>query len=94
MISLPEPPRTPPRVTRSLSPTKETFSPKKNNLFGHGSMSPSKNQTSSEVREVYHLIEKATGFIGGNAYNSAMYGELTKGSMQSVCCNLYLHQLL
>ncbi len=50
------------------------------NPFG----SPSKNQSTDEVKEVYHLIEKATGFIGGNAYQSAMYGELTRGSMQTV----------
>ena len=82
MIALPEPPRTPPRSTKSVETNSP--SPLKKSPFGNANHSPSKNQTSSETREVYHLIEKATGFIGGNAYNSAMYGELTKGSMQSV----------
>lgn len=58
--------------------------PTKKGPFGLGS--PTKNKSSDEVKEVYELINKATGFIGGNAYNSAMYGELTRGSMQQVSC--------
>lgn len=37
-----------------------------------------------EVKQVYKVIHKATGVLGGNGYNGAIYGELTIGSMQKV----------
>lgn len=37
-----------------------------------------------EVQEVYSIIRKKTGTLGGNGYNGAIYGELTVGSMQKV----------
>ena len=47
-------------------------------------MALSPKRATDVVSTVYQLIEKASGSIGGNAYQSAMYGELTKGSMQKV----------
>lgn len=32
----------------------------------------------------YKIVHKATGSLGGNGYNGAIYGELTIGSMQKV----------
>jgi hypothetical protein len=34
--------------------------------------------------EVYKVIQKATGALGGNGSNGAIYGELTIGSMQKI----------
>jgi hypothetical protein len=36
------------------------------------------------VTEVYRLIKKSTGALGGNGYDGAIYGELTMHSMQRV----------
>jgi hypothetical protein len=36
------------------------------------------------VEQVYKLIHQATGALGGNGYDGAIYGELTKASMQKV----------
>jgi hypothetical protein len=36
------------------------------------------------TKTVYRLINKATGALGGNGYNGAIYGELTLGSMQTI----------
>lgn len=41
-------------------------------------------QVPSNVTAVYKTIHKATGTLGGNGYNGAIYGELTVGSMQKV----------
>jgi hypothetical protein len=38
----------------------------------------------NQVKQVYKVIHKATGVLGGNGYNGAIYGELTVGSMQKV----------
>jgi len=36
------------------------------------------------VEQVYKLIRQATGALGGNGYDGAIYGELTMASMQKV----------
>jgi hypothetical protein len=36
------------------------------------------------VTEVYKVIQKTTGTLGGNGSNGAIYGELTIGSMQKI----------
>jgi len=36
------------------------------------------------VKEVYQLVHKATGSIGGNADGGTIYGEISEGSMQKV----------
>jgi len=36
------------------------------------------------VDKVYKVIKRATGTIGGNGYDGAIYGELTMGSMQKI----------
>jgi hypothetical protein len=41
-------------------------------------------QVPSNASTVYKIINKATGCLGGNGYNGAIYGELTIGSMQKV----------
>lgn len=38
----------------------------------------------SRVSKVYKLINKATGSLGGNGYDGAIYGELTMHSMQKI----------
>jgi DNA-binding transcriptional MerR regulator len=39
---------------------------------------------SDEVKEVYKIVQRATGATGGNGYNGAIYGELTAGSFQKI----------
>lgn len=38
----------------------------------------------NKIEDLYSIIHKATGSLGGNAYASAMYGELTRGSMDAI----------
>lgn len=37
-----------------------------------------------KTERVYKIIQKATGALGGNGYNGAIYGELTMRSMQRI----------
>jgi len=43
-----------------------------------------KLEITPRVEQVYKLIHQATGALGGNGYDGAIYGELTKASMQKV----------
>lgn len=36
------------------------------------------------ITHMYTTFHKTTGMIGGNGYNGAMYGELTRGSMDKI----------
>lgn len=36
------------------------------------------------VRQVYKIVNKLTGSLGGNGYSGPIYGELTMGSMQKM----------
>jgi hypothetical protein len=38
----------------------------------------------NNVTDVYKIVQKVTGALGGNGYNGAIYGELTTRSMQRV----------
>jgi hypothetical protein len=71
-------------VTPERTPTKaEAGSPvpvKKNPFGGSAPKSPGH----PGVKEVYQLVHKATGSIGGNADGGTIYGEISEGSMQKV----------
>jgi len=41
-------------------------------------------ETQPNVKEVYTIVRKLTGSIGGNGSSGAIYGELTMGSMQKI----------
>eukprot|EP01038_Epipyxis_sp_PR26KG_P004321 gene4321-6122_t len=57
----------------TVTPLKQIFGAKSSNI-----------KICQPVREVYKLVQKATGSLGGNGYNGAIYGELTVGSMQRI----------
>jgi hypothetical protein len=47
-------------------------------------------EVKASVKQVYQIVKKRTGAIGGNASAGPIYGELTIGSMQKVI-NLVSH---
>ncbi|CAM9393372.1 unnamed protein product [Ectocarpus fasciculatus] len=67
--------------TLSMTPTK-----KKRGAFGRTDGTPMKARVDvpEEVSRVYAIVAKATGNIGGNGSDGAIYGELTVGGMQKV----------
>ncbi|CBJ31200.1 conserved unknown protein [Ectocarpus siliculosus] len=67
--------------TLSMTPTK-----KKRGAFGRKDGTPMKARVDvpEEVSRVYAIVAKATGNIGGNGSDGAIYGELTVGGMQKV----------
>lgn len=64
-----------------------TSSPARKLAFGRtaDSLNPAQSLTVPDsAKLVYKILNKATGSLGGNGYNGAIYGELTIGSMQKV----------
>lgn len=80
-----QPVSAPAPVTPERSPkVKSAGSPvpgKKLNPFMSGAP---KSPAHPGVKEVYQLVNKATGSIGGNADGGTIYGEISEGSMQKV----------
>lgn len=59
------------------------------------SRAPSTRATVKDITRVaYSAVHKATGTLGGNGYQGAIYGELTISSMQKVddrcCCVMWV----
>mmetsp|Transcript_22685 Transcript_22685/g.27824 ORF Transcript_22685/g.27824 Transcript_22685/m.27824 type:complete len:365 (-) Transcript_22685:29-1123(-) len=75
-----------------MPPLREKSASKKL-LFGR--VSPSEtitiNTVQSNTRDVYTLVNKMTGSIGGNGHGGAIYGELTVGSMQKMVDLMKFH---
>ena len=63
----------------SISSEKEPSA--KRSLFGRF-VEPIKCQ--QNVKDMYSIVRRLTGAIGGNGYSGPIYGELTMGSMQKV----------
>ncbi|RYY86429.1 hypothetical protein EON63_05805 [archaeon] len=64
-----------------------TSSPARKLAFGRSSdvLNPTNRLVVPDsAKIVYKVLNKATGSLGGNGYNGAIYGELTIGSMQKV----------
>jgi hypothetical protein len=55
-------------------------------ICGQDFVNPSCHQdkNSRNYSDLYKVINKATGSVGGNAHFCAMYGELSSGSMQKI----------
>lgn len=68
---------TPEKSNRIASASKQSRSEK---------LSPAQSQLviSPRVDKIYKIVQKCTGALGGNGYDGAIYGELTKHSMQKV----------
>ncbi|EWM22673.1 hypothetical protein Naga_100023g16 [Nannochloropsis gaditana] len=52
---------------------------------------PTSIQCSPSVKNVYSIIRRCTGSLGGNGSGGAIYGELTTGSMQRVVDMMVTH---
>jgi hypothetical protein len=53
--------------------------------------SSSSIQVSPTVKQIYKIVRRLTGSIGGNGSFGAIYGELTMGSMQKMVDLMKLH---
>jgi hypothetical protein len=76
------------------SPKEEdTEKPKGKNFFGKYSESSTSipHTILPKTREVYHIVNKMTGSLGGNGHGGAIYGELTIGSMQKMIELMKVH---
>lgn len=76
--------------------TKSSFCPinktRKRLYFGHDTASaPSDSTVQKNTRQVYAVVNKMTGSIGGNGHGGAIYGELTVGSMQKMIDLMKVH---
>ncbi len=76
--------------------TKGSFRPvtktRKRLNFGHGVATASSDSTvQKNTRQVYAVVNKMTGSIGGNGHGGAIYGELTVGSMQKMIDLMKVH---
>jgi hypothetical protein len=62
---------------------KEVMTPQKKDSEAHQTHQD-QLEVSNKVKQVYKIVHKATGALGGNGTTGAIYGELTIGSMQKV----------
>lgn len=70
-------------------------SPARKSFFGRNASNDSAAYTvQSNTRQVYALVNKMTGSIGGNGHGGAIYGELTVGSMQKMVELMKIHTKL
>lgn len=65
----------------TISPTKEIVSTKRKLIFGRN---VKETVVKRSVRQVYAIVKKLTGSLGGNSSGGPIYGELTMGSMQKI----------
>jgi len=65
----------------AVTPPKETSPAKRKLIFGRSVV---ETVVKDSVRQVYGIVKKLTGSIGGNGAFGPIYGELTMGSMQKM----------